>query len=209
MEIAKIILEYCRVFLSAPVMIAVAAISFFVLFREDLKALFLRIAMIRLPGGAELLTSQSQRQEREAEHSKKPIPEPSLVPVNLPELPLQERKEIENIIKSERANAYLWEYRYLNYFLVYRTQQVLDWLATVPQPVSFYFANSFWLPIIPNAEERTAILNALTMHHLVQMKGEAIEVTPKGREYLQWRGPLPQFPPTSAPSGPGATAPTR
>jgi hypothetical protein len=138
MEIAKIILEYCRVILSAPVMIAVAAITFFVLFREDLKALFLRIAMIRLPGGAELLTSQSQRQEREAEHSRKPIPEASLVPVNLPELPIQNRQEIENIIKSERANAYLWEYRYLNYFFVYRTQQVLDWLASVPQPVSLH-----------------------------------------------------------------------
>lgn len=205
METAKLVLEYLRVFLSTPVMIATVAITFFAIFREDIKALLLRIASIRLPGGAELLTSQSQHQEREAEQAKKPAPDVSIVPEGIPDLPSEQRQQIENIIKSERANAFLWEYRYLNFFLVYRTQLVLDWLVSLPQPVSIHFIKSFWLSIIPSADERSAILNALKTHHLVQLNGEAIEVTPKGREYLSWRGPLPALP-TSASNGPASAA---
>lgn len=198
------VLEYLRVLLSAPPMIAAVAIMFFILFREDIKALLLRIASIRFPGGTELLTTQSQRQEREAQQAQKPAPAVEAPDVEILDLAPQQRQVIENIIKSERANAFLWEYRYLNFFLVRGTQVVLDWLASVPQPVSIHFASSYWLPVIPRAEERTAILNALMAHHLVKLNGEAIEVTSKGREYLAWRGPLPQLPPTSASSGPAS-----
>ena len=194
MTLAALILDYLRVLLSAPPMIALVAIAFFVVFRVEIKAQLLRIATIRLPGGTELLTSQSQRQEREAEQAKKPAPEPQTLPIGLPELPQQIRESVENIIKGERANAYLWEYRYLNFFLVYRTQQVLDWFASLPQPVPAQFYSSFWLPIIPSAEERNAIITALTAHHLVHLRGEAFEVTPKGREYVVWRGQLPHLP---------------
>ena len=50
MEIAKIVLEYLRVILSAPPMVAVTVSIFFILFREDIEALLLRVASIRLPG---------------------------------------------------------------------------------------------------------------------------------------------------------------
>jgi hypothetical protein len=52
-----------------------------------------------------------------------------------------------------------------------------------------------------SAEERKAIIDALTMHLLIQRKGDLIEVTPKGREYIRLRGPLP-----SIPGLPGVTA---
>ena len=70
------------------------------------------------------------------------------------------------------------------------TQYVLDWLAaTTHVTASFY--NAMWLPLIMNADERLAILTALQAHHLITIRGDLIEVTPKGREYIQWRGPLP------------------
>lgn len=188
MEIAQMVLEYLRVILSAPPMVAVTAITFLFLFRVDIKALILRVASIRFPGGAELLTPQSQRQERESNNA---LPEVQPPVVDIPNLSPQQRQEIENLIKSERTNAYQWEYRYLNHFLVRGTQVVLDWLASRPQPVSIHFASSFWLPVIPSADERFAIVKALEAHLLIQVKGDGIEVTPKGREYLQWRGPLP------------------
>ena len=55
--------------------------------------------------------------------------------------------------------------------------------------------DSFWMPLIPNPIERGAILDALRNHHLILLQGHMIEVTPKGKEYVQWRGPLPQLQP--------------
>lgn len=195
MEIAKMVLEYLRVILSAPPMVAVTVSIFLMLFREDIKALLLRVASIRLPGGAELLTPQSQRQEGGINN---PLPKVEPPVVEIPNLSAQQRQEIENLIKSERANAYQWEYRYLNHFLVRGTQVVLDWLASIPQPVSIHFASSFWLPIIPSTDDRVAIVKALEAHQLIQVKGDAIEVTPKGREYSQWRGPLQPLDPAGS-----------
>ena len=47
--------------------------------------------------------------------------------------------------------------------------------------------------MIPSANERQAIINALQMHHLVirEEYSDMIRVTPKGREYQEWRGTLP------------------
>jgi hypothetical protein len=50
--------------------------------------------------------------------------------------------------------------------------------------------DSCWLPAIPNAEERKMILNVLQGHHLIEVIGDLIGVTDKGREYIQFRGPL-------------------
>jgi len=52
--------------------------------------------------------------------------------------------------------------------------------------------DTYWTPLIVSAEERDAIMTALQAHHLIQIKEDLIEVTPKGREYISWRGPLPK-----------------
>src|SRR5207249_2538621 len=156
---------------------------------DDLKAMLLRIAKIRFPGGTEISTSQSENQEKEAAEKQKPPPTPQ---TGLPALPVelmpQQRAAVEEIIRAERATTYLWEYRYLNYFLVYHTQQVLDWLASLQQPITLRYFDSFWLPLIPSANERNAVITALQAHHLIQVTNDLIQVTPKGREYQQWRG---------------------
>ena len=101
-------------------------------------------------------------------------------------------KKVAELFQAERARAYLWEYRYLNYFLAYGTQKVLDWLACLPTRTSCDLFDTFWLPYIPSAEERRAIITALQAHHLIMIQDNLIEVTPKGREYIQWRGALPE-----------------
>lgn len=100
---------------------------------------------------------------------------------------------------AERARAYFWEYRYLHYFLVLGTQRVLDWLASLPAPTTVGAFDTFWQPLIPSAEQRRTILSVLESHNLIFFRGELIEVSPKGREYIQWRGPLPNLPPPQAP----------
>ena len=83
------------------------------------------------------------------------------------------------------ATTYLWEYRYLNYFFVRGTQEVLDWLIGLVQSTTYAHFDSIWLPIIPSANERQSIINALQAHHLIQCDDETglIQVNPKGHEY--------------------------
>ena len=190
MEIANLVLEYLRVLLTAPLLFSVVAIVFIFTFTEDIKALLLRVAKIRLPGGAEVDTPQSSRIEREPR------------PVNTKEVPVQgipagltpaQEQAITQLVRAQIATAYLWEYRYLNYFLARGTQLTLDWLVGLPQSTTYAHYDSFFLPIVPAARERQAMVNALEAHHLVTYDDASnmITVTPKGREYHEWRGTLP------------------
>jgi hypothetical protein len=56
MEWLQIALEYLKVLLSTQIIAGIIAIVFFRTFKDDIKALILRIAKIRLPGGGELST---------------------------------------------------------------------------------------------------------------------------------------------------------
>jgi len=198
MEIATLILEYLKVLLSPQIVVGGLGLVFLLLFREDIKALLLRVAKIRFPGGTEVSTSQSERQSKEEKIEQKPPPAPEAPITGLPsDLPPPQRLAIENILKAERATSYLWEYRYLNYFLVYGTQTVLNWLISLSQPTTYSHFDATWLPLIPSANERGAIINALQAHHLIQVNDGVIQVTPKGKEYQQWRGELPKPPLTT------------
>ena len=190
METSKIILDYVKVLTSSQIIYGVTALAFLLLFREAIRALIGRIARIKLPGGGELSTPQSLRtsEEKPDEVEKINIHSDDLLPSNL-ELTPEQVAEIDEIFKAERAKAALWEYRYLNYFLVPQTQRVLDWLSSLSVRTTISMFDSFWMPIIPEANERKAIINALQTHHLILLTVELIEVTPKGKEYIQWRGP--------------------
>ena len=194
MDLAKLILEYLKAILSPQVIAGAVAFTFLCIFREDIKALFLRIAKIRLPGGTEVSTPQAAKSEEAPDDKPLPKPPPQdSVSLPLPDkLDKKELEEVRALFDAERARAYLWEYRYLNYFLALHTQQVLDWLASLPSRTSVMLFDTVWLPAIPSVEERRAIIDALQAHYLVQIENGLIEVSPKGREYIQWRGPLPE-----------------
>ena len=191
MDIAKIILEYCKVLLSTPVIAGLLVLVFFMIFRVSIQALIGRIAKIRFPGGAELSTSQEELPAKDelpqitANSEKSPIKGLGIT------LKPDQMRAISERFDAERAQARLWEYRFLNYFLVQKTQKVLDWLASLKQRTTTAMFDSFWLPVIPNAQERNAIIRALEAQHLIIIQNDLIEVTGKGIEYLQWRGPLP------------------
>jgi hypothetical protein len=195
METASVVLEYMKVLLSAPPIAGAVVTIFLALFRDEIRTLIRRTASIRFPGG-ELSTSQIERTAEElAENPEQPaLPttEPPSLPPGLTLGPEEQRKLFE-FIKAERARAALWEYRFLNLYLVRNTQRVLDWLASLSQRTTFRLFDAFWAPIVPNPQERQAIIDALANNHLIQISGELIEVTPKGREYIQWRGPLPEL----------------
>lgn len=195
MDIARLVVEYLKVVLSPQTIAGSIVLAFLFLFKEDIKALILRIAKIRLPGGSELSISQLERAHEELipKIEKPPVTptEEVLLPENISLNPDQ-IEAVRQLFEAERAKATLWKYRYLNYFIAPITQRVLDWLASLSTRTTVTLFDSLWLPIVPNAEERRAIINALQAHYLIALAGELIEVTPKGRDYLQWRGPLPE-----------------
>jgi len=193
MEIAMLILEYLKVILTTPVAAGATAITFFVLFKDDIRSLFKRIAKVKFPGG-ELSTTQIERasEEFQPQGVQPPIapPDPPSLPDNLTLNP-EQVKVVGEAFAAERARAALWEYRYLNYFLAHSTQRVLDWLNALSVRTTTSMFDAYWLPVIPSAEERRAIINVLQAHSLITLDAGVIEVTHKGKEYLQWRGPMP------------------
>jgi hypothetical protein len=193
MEWFQIALEYLKVFLSTQVIAGIIAIVFFKAFKNDIKALILRIAKIRLPGGGELSTPQLEKLHNEKPITNKALPEPQStdLQVNIQEDKIETVRALYN---AERARAYFWEYSYLNYYLVPSTQHVLDWFASITAPVSLSLFDTLWLPTIPAAKERKAILDALEKHYLIAIVNELISVTPKGHEYIEWRGRVLQSP---------------
>ena len=188
-EIETLVLEYLKVLLAAPPLLSIVAVIFIFKFAEDIKALLLRVAKIRLPGGAEFDTQQSRRI---VDEEPKPPLETEGIPVQgiPPGLTPAQEQAIAQLVRAHIATAYLWESRYLNYFLARATQLALDWLVGLPQPTTYNHYDSFFLPIVPSAYERQAIINALEAHHLITFDGgsNVIAVTPKGLEYHQWRG---------------------
>jgi hypothetical protein len=200
MDIATLVLEYLRAVLSFPTVVGILGIMFLCMFRAELKSLILRIALLKF-GSAELAAPQLPPSvERNGSGSGKetlPNPTPPQLPAGIT-APPETLKLLAQAMLAERARAYLWEYRYLNYFLVLGTQRVLDWLASLSAAMTVTAYDTFWQPLIPSAEQRRTILAVLESHNLIVFRADLIEVTPKGREYIQWRGSLPNIPSPSA-----------
>jgi hypothetical protein len=197
------LLEYLKVILTTPVMIVLAIVTFLVMFRLDVKALMARIARVKFPGG-EIEATQLEKAKEDIP-VKGAAPEPIAKEGAEIAAPAATRPAGGNAtaeaLAAERARAALWEYRYLNYFLAPTTQRILDWLALLKERLTLAAIDALLLPAIPDSRERQAIYTALQAHYLIAINGDLVEVTPKGREYLQWRGPLPPLPPAKfAPS---------
>ena len=99
-----------------------------------------------------------------------------------------------------RQRSLFWEYKFLNMFLVYRTQWMLGWLIDQQAkgqqtPLASFDAELAGQRV--EMDERVAVLQALEAHLLVTRDNDLIRVTDKGLDYARWRGPLPQ-PPASA-----------
>ena len=192
----EIIVGYLRVVLSAPPMTVLVVIVLVCVFKNELKTLMEKIATIKFPGG-ELSTTTSQI-DRSAKTGPDELPpgstgQETALPEGLTISP-EQQELVRNFIQAQQTTSRLWEYRYLNFYFVRNTQLVFDWLASLQNRPSIELFHALWLPAIPSADDRKAILLALENHSLITVLEMMIEITDKGREYLQWRGPLPYIP---------------
>ena len=78
MEVAKLVLEYLKVFLSTQIVAGAVVAACLLLFRPEFRSLLNRIAKIKLPGGTEVSTSQIERSSEELPaRGEKPVPLPA------------------------------------------------------------------------------------------------------------------------------------
>lgn len=189
MTAATLILEFLKVLLTGPVVAGAVALAFMLMFRQPLRGLITRIASIKLPGGGELVAPQLPPEPVPAKPPEISVSqaEPPLLPASLSDTQVA---QIREVLDAERARAYLWEYRYLNLFLVARTIRVLEWFVTLPNRPTIGMYDALWTSTIPEAAQRTTILSVLESHHLIQRDGDLVGITPKGREYLEWKDKL-------------------
>lgn len=182
----KLILEYTKVLLSPQIVVVVAALWFISSFKKNIADLIDRIKAIKFPGG-EVSTPQLEKlkDEKPIEDNASPEPQSADLPANIQE---NDTETLKSLYNAERARAYFWEYSYLNYYLVPRTQLTLDWLASCKAPMSLALYDSITSPHVADPKERKAILDALERHYLIAIENDLITVNPKGQEYIKWRG---------------------
>jgi hypothetical protein len=198
----QMVLEYLRVFLSWPAVVLALGVFFLMRFKEPVKALIDRAASIKLPGGSELMFPQTTLNALNARTADETEAAPLGVGVEQvqiavndqqPDVPAPEVAALEQRLRSERERAYLWEYRFLNYYLAPGTQIVLEWLAS-REPTNFATYDNWIMNQVRNPVERFAMIEALRNHHLLRVDDTGLmSVTPKAREYMEWRGPLSEF----------------
>lgn len=175
MEVARIVLDFVRAVLSPQVIAGAVAAALLLLFKQDLRKLLARMVMLKI-GRAQVSLSQAEISRREPDL---PTPPPAAAP-EVPEHP--SREQVLNTLAVYQRMARMWEFRYLNHFLVPDTQWVLDWCATTSE------ASVQTLGLV--YEPADAALDALFKHRLIEQEGDAIHATDKGREYIKFRGPI-------------------
>jgi len=103
---AQLILDYIKAILSPQVIAGAVGFTLLALFRDDFKALLLRVAKIRLPGGTEVSTSQITKAEEAAENKpldRAPAADP---PPPLPaSLDHKELQQVKQLLDAERARG--------------------------------------------------------------------------------------------------------
>jgi hypothetical protein len=175
------LLEYLKVILAWPLLIAIVLLTFFRMFREQIRTFIKNISSVKFPGG--------EIQQQSFIKDEGPLPQ-TPQPPNLNAgtvLTPEQVKEIASVFDAERAAARLWEYQYLNHFLAPVTQMTLNWFVSLDGPTTDNAFEAYMTSFVPDVQQRQAILQALASHHLIEFDGPAIRATVKGREYARWQ----------------------
>lgn len=186
METSEIVLEYFKLFLSWPA--SAVAITIIVIwnFKDSISTWLINL---KIEYKDATLSSQKHLNtlDRDSDEFKKDViiqKEAKSDHINLPE----STEGKNDLIVQWRASAYLWEYRYLNYYLVKHTHEVLDWFYGLKEPIAYFVFDTAFRIQIPAPSERSAVISALEQHYLIEKSNEHFSITPKGKEYIENMG---------------------
>jgi len=97
----------------------------------------------------------------------------------------EENAKLKSVLAWQTKQSKIWEFNFLNYFLVDHTKKVLAWLSqSGPTAIGTY--QSAWMKQILSARERETVLQALVGHLLIEEEYGQVSVTAKGQEYVEW-----------------------
>ncbi len=183
-----LLLEYIKLFFTPQFVIGVICFVIFLYLKKDIVKLIDAIIDFDSPW---FKFKKSQVNRNSEERISTPVPDvPDTTSENFEGLTLKPEvvEKIRELFHAERAKATLWEYRFLNYYLVPKTQTVLDWLITKKENITREYFHAHFVHLIPQIQERNAILNALESHQLISIDGNGIiKLEPKGYSYAEWR----------------------
>jgi len=202
-------IEVLKIFVSWPFVILLLCAAFGCVFRTEIAQFLRNIGSIKLPGGAEIRTSQlpapsSETPEKEAP----PEPDPGIITLdeeqqrlireqfeNLSKEAADAKQEKESLldtasnllIEKDKAIKYWW-FMHLSYFLVSTTKNVLRWFAAqTPLPTKEYY-NEVWKTVVADPKQREIMLMVLLHHGLIETTGLVLQVTQNGRDFLTFIG---------------------
>ncbi len=201
----ELLVDYLAIFFSWPVAAVFIAILMVRIFRGEIGQWLQHLAIRR--GETEVYSRQpssslddtdekpspvedsdsgprddlSEPTDREPSKISAPIAGPSDEKVKIDE----EIARLKFALERQMKQSKLWEFSYLNLFLIDYTKKVLVWLSN-SGPTATGTYHSAWMKQIPSGNERNTVLGALTHHLLVEGKDGQISVTDKGKEYIDW-----------------------
>jgi hypothetical protein len=89
---------------------------------------------------------------------------------------------------SAARDSMLWEFNFLNYFLVFNTKRVLYWFSRLREPIPTTAFHQTWSTFIPLETERNTILDVLVKHNLIEHQARGYKITEKGKSYISFCG---------------------
>lgn len=102
------------------------------------------------------------------------------------EAALQFRRHVEALQLESRE----WQFKCFNLAFFEVTQQLLDWLYLRGSCGVSAFDTHWSANGLPTSQIRQETLEVLGGHRLVSLANGVLEITGKGREYVEWRGAI-------------------
>jgi hypothetical protein len=213
----QVTLDLLKLFIAWPPIFLLLALLFMKRYHDEIRS-FLGRAIRVGPSGIEAerqLPPESPLPELTAaetaiEQAKElPVPADSAAPPEPGEpngkkiLPVPEEllKSIMRDYGKSRDEREYWKLHFLNQFLVHNTKSVLAWFAGLPAATLTDYDRT-WRYSIPDSEQRTTVVDALTQYGLLASTPEGLQITDEGRravEFFSERTPLPFASPLPAP----------
>lgn len=195
----ELITKLLSIFLSWPII----ALIFIMIFRHQLAQFLQNLQFIKAPGFEATSQPPSTPSESIEESVTSSTEERGIT------LTQEQIAEIENFLKTQNdqieatnetikylaIRSEIYEFAFLNLFLVPNSKLALSWIKTQGRITKDFFYTNFRLiqqglvqAYIPNAfrAEKENIFNALITNELIQIDGEIVTITPKGNRFLEF-----------------------
>ncbi len=173
MEVGLLILDYIKTLLSAHIVVTGGIMWLIWIFRSEIRNRLEHSAIDISMGGQRVQVSQPNTRQTETANDSSTEG-------------FSDNSPDEHQGQHQIA-AVIWEYRYLNHYLVPHTQQVLNWFEQVTYPISYETYDTLWQTMIVNPRERRAVFDALVNHYLIVLvENDRYAINDKGRQYCNW-----------------------